>query len=140
MCRYLNFEDRAFSKFKQIVSFVCLAASGGMAVIAGVFKLVIIMDQTGIQTTLWASRTPTLPQRIAATSGTATRSKYQQAPLCRYCKANLVKTFGLFVVYYGQSTIVLLPLCVYASARVQGRGRQITLEVEESENNLAIQH
>ena len=62
LCRYLKNEDRAFSKFKQIVSFVGLAASGGMAVIAGVFKLVIIMDQTGIQTTLWASRTPTLPQ------------------------------------------------------------------------------
>ena len=99
LCRYLKYEDRAFSKFKQIVFFVCLAASGGMAVIAGVFKLVIIMDQTGIQTTLWASRTPTLPQRIAATSGTATRLKYHQAALCRYCKANLVKKFGLFAVY-----------------------------------------
>ena len=91
------------------LSLVGLAASGGMAVIAGVFKLVIIMDQTGIQTTLWASRTSTLPQHcIAATIGMGTRLKYLQAPLCRYCKANLVKTFGSFVVYYGQSTIVLL--------------------------------
>ena len=101
------------------LSLVGLAASGGMAVIAGVFKLVIIMDQTGIQTTLWASRTPTLPQHCRDQwHHTGTRSKYQQAALCRYCKANLVKKFGLSVVYYGQSTIVLLPLCVYAGARV----------------------
>ena len=69
-----------------------------------------------------------------------TRAKYQQADCVDIAKrkANLVKKFGWFVVYY-KSIIFLLPLCVYAGAWVQGRGRQIMLEVDKSDNNLAIQ-
>ena len=119
------------------LSLLLVYQRGGMAVIAGVFKLVIIMDQTGIQTTLWASWAPTLPHHCRDQCH-GHPIKISTGRLCRYCKANLVKKFGWFVVYY-KSIIVLLPLCVYAGAWVQGRGRQIMLEVDKSDNNLAIQ-